>query len=226
VSYFFSVRGPQAHAFYVVFPVAALFAGSCWQVCAQAAGARMRRWERVAGVVLVSGVIMHASLAIDRWPRQSLYVDRPLVAAAISQRNDRYLGDRRDTLDEQQDHRPRPIDRLADPDAFLAARATDDLQIVRSAWAPVWMPGAGHFSSVSLTVTNRSGVAAWLDIRYVSSYAGPDGRVLETHDGVIKQILQPGQTREWRDAFADAIVPEGATRTVVITGAERAIPRK
>jgi hypothetical protein len=219
-SYFLSIRGPQAHAFYVVFPVAVLFAASCWQVGVEASGPRRRRWERVAAVVLGCGLILHTGLALDRWPRVSLYADRPLASAAILDKNDRYLGDRRDTLDALEDHRPRATDGVADPDAYLAARAADDLQIVRSAWSPV----AGLASRFSLTIVNRSRVAAWLDTRYTSTFTDASGRVVATHDGVIKQILQPGETRAWPDV-ADGDRPEGAVAaTIVITGAERVIP--
>ena len=84
--------------------------------------------------------------------------------------------------------------------------------------------GRAGVSKFSVAITNRSTVAAWLDIRYTSSYAGADGRVVATHEGVIKQILQPGETREWRD-LADGDLPDGATAaTMTITGAERAIP--
>jgi hypothetical protein len=219
VSYFFSIRGPQAHSFYVMFPVAALFAFSCWQVAATAGG-RSRRWERVAAGVIASAVIMHAGLAVDRWSRQSLYVDRALVAAAIDRPNDRFLGDRRDTLIETQDRRPRPVDRVQDVDAFLAARPTDDLQIVSAAWTPV----AGRFSSFAVTVTNRSRVAAWLDIRYATAYTNAANQLLTARQGVVKQILQPGETRTWRD-IADDLVPPGATAaTITVIGAERCVP--
>ena len=229
-SFFFSVRGPQAHSFYLAFPVAAFFAFSCWQTCAQAGGVEprvfrpgvysMRRWDRVAFVVIVCGVVLHAGLAIDRRPRQSLYVDRALVAAAVSQPNDRYLGDRRDTLIRQLDRRPRPIDGVADIDAYLAAGAIDDVQIVRSAWEPV----ADRVSRFSLTVTNRGHAAAWLDIRYGTAYVAANGQLLAAREGVIKQILQPGQTRTWTDIIDD-YVPEGATAaTITIVGAEKVIP--
>ena len=97
----------------------------------------MRRWERLAIGVLISSLVVHAGLAIDRGPRQSLYVDRELVAAAITDRNDRYLGDRRDTIYAKEDHRPRPIDPVKDAAAFLAASAVDDLQIRHVSWTPV-----------------------------------------------------------------------------------------
>ncbi len=102
----------------------------------------------------------------------------------------------------------------------------DDLQIVRSAWTPVSVPVAGRISSFALAITNRSRVAAWLDIRYATAYVGAAGQLLTAREGVIKQILQPGETREWRDV-ADGDVPPGATNaTITIIGAERAIPRR
>jgi hypothetical protein len=218
-SFFWSVRSPQAHSFYVVFPVAALFAASCWQVCTTASGAKWRRWERVAAGVIACGIVTHVGLAIDRWTRVSLYADRPLVAAAISDRNDRYLGDRRDTIDAIQDHRPRPEDRVSDPDAYMAARPTDDLQIVRQTWAPV----AGQASRFAVTIANRSRTTAWLDIRFTSTFTDAIGRVVATHDGVIKRILQPAAAQGFD--LADGDLPAGATTaSLVISGAERAIP--
>lgn len=219
-SYFGSVRGPQAHSFYLAFPVSALFAASCWQAAMGRPGAARRRWERVAVVVVACGVVTHAGLALDRWPRQSLYTDRPLVTAAIAHRNDRYLGDRRDTIDAAEDHRPRPGDGVADPEAWLAARATADLRIVSSSWAPV----AGRVSRFSITVENRSREVAWLDLRYAATFTDASARVVAVRDGVIKQLLQPGATRQWLDV-ADGDVPDGATAaTIALTGAERAIP--
>jgi hypothetical protein len=51
--YFWSIREPQAHAFYVVFPVAVLFAATCWQVWSRSNPNAWTRWARVAAVVLV-----------------------------------------------------------------------------------------------------------------------------------------------------------------------------
>jgi len=220
VSYFFSIRGPQAHAFYVVFPVAMLFAGTCWEVWSRAAGVRWRRWERVAAVILACGIVMHAGLAVDRWPRASLYANRPVVATAIHQRNDRLLGDRRDTIIERQDHEPRVADRVPDPAAFMSARPENDLQLRGS----TWRRGPFDVSIFDVSVTNRSAVTAWLDVRYETRYFGPEGQILASRQGVLKHIFEPGDTREWT-AIADDFVPSGASSaTLIITGAERAIP--
>ena len=219
-SFFLSIRGPQAHAFYVTFPIAALFACSCWRVSAQAAPQHRRRWERVAGVVIASGIVVHTGLALDRWPRLSLYADRPLVAAAITQRNDRFLGDRRDTAKELVDHRPRPIDGVADIDAYLAERPEDALQVVDSQWTRE----AAGVSRFRLAVANRGRAAAWVDIRYQTTYFGADGQSLESHEGVIKRIVQPGGTLAGLD-ISDDYAPSAAVRaTLIVTGAERVIP--
>ncbi len=220
VSYFFSVRGAQGHAFYVVFPVGALYAFTCWQARAAAAGGRLRRLERVAVVVLVSTVVMHAGIAIDRWPTGSLYADRALVAAAIDARNDRWLGDRRGTLLEARETHPRPRDAVADREAFLAARATEDLHVATPAWTPI----AGRISRFSLDLQHRGRHAAWLDVRYATTYMGADGQPIASREGVLKRILQPGQAL--RDiVIADGLVPDGAVDAVItVTGAERVIP--
>jgi hypothetical protein len=220
VDYFLSVRGPQAHAFYVVFPVAALFAASCWQVAGRSAGDRWRRWDRAAAVVMVCGLVMHAGLAIDRWSSVSLYAHRDLVAAAIGGPNDRLLGDRRDTRNDMQDHAPRPVDRVANVDAYLAARPENDLQIVTS----TWRRAAFDVSVFSVSVTHHGRAAAWLDLRYETVYTGPDGQVVATRQGVLKQILEPGETRSWAEV-ADDFVPAGTRdATMRLTGADKAIP--
>lgn len=218
-SYFLSIRGQQAHAFYLVFPVSAFVAVSCWDLAARFAGDRRRRWERVAIVVFASSVIVHVGLGIDRWSRQSLYVDRPLVAAAIADRDDRYLGDRRDTIYALEDHRPRSIDPVRDADAFLATSAVDDLRIADQRWEPV----AGQASRFFVTIENRSPTVAWLDLRYTSTYRDANG-VVATQEGVIKRIFEPGSTQAIE--LADGGVPTGATSaTLAITTAERAIPK-
>jgi hypothetical protein len=219
VSYFFSVRGPQAHSFYVLFPVAVFFACACWEARAATPGARVRRWERIAAVAVVSSVVMHAALALDRRGRQSLYVDRALVAAAIADRNDRYLGDRRDTAYGAGDRRPRPQDRIADEAAFAAATAVGDLEVTSATWHSV----AARLSAFDVTIANRGTAAAWVDLQYATSYLDAAGRPVAARTGVIKQILQPGATRTWRQ-IADGFVPEGAvSATFSVVGGEKVV---
>jgi hypothetical protein len=214
-SFFFSVRGPLAHAFYVVFPVSALytfyavrFLASTWL------------W-RGAAAVLAAGVVFHAGLALDRAPRRSLYSDRDVVRSAIDVPNDRFLGDRRDSAIEHQDRRPRPIDAVLDDGAFERARPDQDLAIARATWAPALF---GRVSSFDVTIRNQSRVAAYLDIRLAAAYTGATGQTVARREVVIKSILQPGSVRTWT-GVTDGSVPDGAVAaSLAVLSAEKCIP--
>jgi hypothetical protein len=220
VSFFWSVRGPQAHAFYVMWPVAAFFAFMCWEVRASARGGRLRGFERVAVVALASSIVLHAGLALDRRPRLSLYADRDLVAAAIAEPNDRYLGDRRDSLPEPVDRTPRSEDAIADPQAFLTADPLTSIEVVRTDWTSV----LDRVSVLTLTIANRSRAAAWVDIRYGTAYLGDLGQLLAVRNGVIKRIIQPGEERVFADLSDGGVPPGTRSVSVTVTGAERVVP--
>jgi hypothetical protein len=176
---------------------------------------------RVAAIVLVCGVVMHTGLAFDRAPRQSLYLDRPLVQAAISSRNDRFLGERRDSLIETRDRRARPIDPVADAAAYDRASPSDDLMVVSATWEPVVFARVSRFR---LAIRNASATAAYLDLRYTTRYRDAAGTEVSVRHGIVKEILQPGATRTWGD-IADGMVPAGAVRaTLSLDGAEKCIP--
>jgi hypothetical protein len=210
--------------------VALVYAAHCWQMYASstAVGGRRRLlpsalWvERIAAIVLASGVVMHAGLAIDRALRQSLYLDRPLVQAAIDARNDRFLGDRRDSLLETRDRRARPIDPVADRAAFDRAEAASDLVLSRAEWAPAVF---GVVSGFRVEIRNDSRFAAYVDIRYTARYRSAGGAEVAVREGVIKEILQPGAARRWGD-ITNGLVPAGAvSATFLLDGAEKVVPR-
>ena len=216
-SFFLSIRGPLAHAFYLVLPVSALYAVACWQTWV-VPHPRADWFNRLAAVALVSGVLMHLALAIDRLPRQSLYTNRSLVTAAIQLRNDRFLGDRRSSREEPVDVRPRPIDGIENPDAFLAANPADDLQIDTISWSPLL---GGRVSRFTMQIYNR-GIPAYTEIRYETTYSGVDGRTLEVREHTSRDILQPGVHRL---ETIDGLVPEGATAaTLKIVGGQKCVP--
>ena len=227
-SFFFSVRGPLAHTFYVLFPVAAVYAAYVWRAFAVSSHGvhGSNRWytawgPRIAAASLVSGLFMHAGLAIDRAPRRSLYLDRPLVDAAITTPNDRFLGDRRDSLIEAQDRTARPLDPVADRGAYNNATAAADLRLVRADWRPLL---GNRVSRFVVSISNAGKTAAYVDIRYEAEYVGEDGVLLARREGVIKEILQPGSSRTWQE-LTNGMVPEGAVgATLGLIGAEKCIP--
>jgi len=214
-SFFFSVRGPLAHAFYVVFPVSALYTFYALRLLDSA-------WLwRSAAVVLAAGVVFHTGLALDRAPRRSLYSDRDVVQAAIAVPNDRFLGDRRDSVIEQQDPRPRPIDGVLDEGAFDRGRPDQDLTIIGAKWSPALF---GRVSIFDVTILNQSRVTAYLDIRFAATYTGAAGQTVARREGVIKAILQPGSVRTWT-GVTDGSVPAGAVAaSLVVLNAEKSIP--
>lgn len=89
-SFFFSIKGPSSHTFYLMFPVAMLYSLHCYRRLVS------RRWARpVAVVLLVSGFIFHAGLAVEKFRTVSLYRNRSLVVKAIENRDYLLLGPRR-----------------------------------------------------------------------------------------------------------------------------------
>lgn len=201
VSYYFSVRGPQAHSFYVVFPVSVVFALTCWSERARANGGRLPRLERAAAVVIAASIALHLGLAFDRLQRLSLYADRDLVARAIAVKEAGLLGE---------------------PRQGAITSSPSDLEVVDMKWLPV----VGRISRFDLSIRNQGEDAAWLDVRLAANYLDASGTQIATRDLVIKQIIQPGQTRRFTD-LADDFVPDGAaTATLKIISAERVIPRR
>ena len=76
-SYSFVIEPPQAHAFYVLAPVAFLYAAFCWTFVDSP------RSRRIAAWVLGANVMFHAGLAVAQAPEKSLYKNRAPVAAAV-----------------------------------------------------------------------------------------------------------------------------------------------
>ena len=76
-SYWFVLEPSQAHAFYVVAPVAFMFAAYCWTSSTRRAGAGSRRSS--SGV----NIVLHIGQAYIQAPMKSLYRNREVVAAAI-----------------------------------------------------------------------------------------------------------------------------------------------
>jgi len=212
VAFMFSARRPYAHAFYVMFPVAFVYAAWWW------ARSASPHWYRVAAASFVAGGLMHAGLAIDRAGRLSLYADRPLVQAALTERNDRFLGDRR-TAPGRQDP-PRPLDPV-DPEAWLQANPARELTVVEMSWSTLPVADVSRFA---VAVQNTSAAAAYLDLQYATRYFDAAGMPIAERQGVIKAIVQPGETRRW-DSVADGSAPDGAVAADLrILTAEKVIP--
>ena len=80
VSFWFTTKAPAAHTLYITWPVAMLYAFHLWSPLLERA-----RWQRVAWMFLITGVLFHAGLGVGHWEERSLYKDRGRVLSAIEQ---------------------------------------------------------------------------------------------------------------------------------------------
>jgi hypothetical protein len=212
-SYAFSIREAQAHAFYVVFPVATLFAMSAWAGYIGRPGFR-----RTAAAVLVVNVLFQAGFALAVAPDRSLYRDRALAARAIAAHEDRWLGERRVAA-----ALPAALAFPAPsgPAGFDQASAREDLHVEQARWSRSVF---GRVSTFDLTIRNTGHSAAYVDLRYRATYTGADGREVATSDGLISEILQPGAVRRWPGLVDGLARRDAVSATLAILDADRVVP--
>jgi hypothetical protein len=89
VSFWFTTKDPAAHTFYVFLPVAMLYSFYCLEGWMKEA-----RWQKLAKVFLVCGIIYNAGFSLHRISTQSLYKNRAIAVSAIDQKNYRLLGEK------------------------------------------------------------------------------------------------------------------------------------
>jgi hypothetical protein len=204
-SYWFVMEPPQAHAFYVLSPVAFLFAAYWWTLvdspCAR----------RAAAVVLALAVAFHTGLAWAQIPEISLYRNRGVVAAAVRLKEPEMFGHRRDFA-------------IGGGPAALIDPArpydpTRDLQIVTARQRP----GPANSLHWTITLRNASRVVAFRDPLYITTYRDERGTVIDERHERIKDIFQPGDSQviELNDGYAT--VPFSAAE-MRIAAAEALLP--
>lgn len=90
LSFFFSVKGPSSHTYYLMFPVVMIYSFYCWQPLFK------KRWIRIlAAIFLISATIFQITLMDHNYRNKSMYLNREKPANAIFQKNFHLLGERR-----------------------------------------------------------------------------------------------------------------------------------
>jgi hypothetical protein len=90
ISFFFSVKGPSSHTFYITFPLAMVYSMYVWNEFFN------RVWfRRLMAGMLISGLIVSGVLVHEHYYSRSLYKNRNLVQKAIGEKNFHILGERR-----------------------------------------------------------------------------------------------------------------------------------
>ncbi len=89
-SFFFSVKGPSSHTFYVLFPLVMFYSFYCWEPLFR------RKWfTYLMLIMLVSGSITNITLAYHNYHLKSMYKNRELPLKAIQEKNYHLMGERR-----------------------------------------------------------------------------------------------------------------------------------
>ncbi len=100
ISFLFSVKGPSAHTFYVLFPLVSIYAFYCWQKYLN-----RKFWKTAAMITIVSCVVLGLSVSTDKYGRSSMYAHRDggtgkeLVSSALSTNDHTKFGKRRCEID-------------------------------------------------------------------------------------------------------------------------------
>jgi len=205
LSYWFVMEPPQAHAFYVLAPVAFAFAAYWWTLVDSP------RARRAAAVALTLSVAYHAGLAWAQRPEISLYRNRGVVAAAVRLKQPEMFAHRR------------PFAIGGGPIALIdPARPYDptrDVEVV----SEQQRPGPGGSIHWSVTLRNRSAVVAFRDLLYITTYRDDRGATVDERHERIKDIMQPGDvwTVELNEGYAG---PSFASADFRIAAAEALVP--
>jgi len=209
-SYFFaSNKDPQAHAFYVVAPLAMVFAFHGYGLVDSP------RLRKVSALLLVMGVVYHAGLAAARFGDRSLYKNRRVVLAALGEKLPEIFGHRRPFA---RDAGPIPAAEKTAPFDFANEQA--DLTITVDGWRR----GAGGSSLLDLTIQHTGAAAAYRDLRYVTEYRSASGELVRPGEGKVYEFIQPGQTLRlvaFNEGYVDA---RAARATFRVVGAEKVVP--
>ena len=200
LAYFFVMEPPQAHAFYVLSPIAFVFAAYCWSFVD---GPRSRR---IAAVVMGVSITFHAGLALAMGPGRSMYKNRAVVAAAVAQREPGYFAHRREYA----------MDAIASIDAPARRDPRDELAILSQDWSI----GPARAILWRVTVRNNSAARAYRDLFYTSVFRDSRGAAVLNRHGYVLDVIQPGETRtfEVNDGAADAPFTRASLEFVVAEG--------
>ena len=166
----------QAHAFYVVAPVAFMFAAYCWTFVDSP------RWRRIAAVLLAVNIVFHLGQAWIQAPQKSLYRNREAVATAVRLNEPEMFAHRRAFAI---DGGPIALDVSTRPYDVLRDIQVSDLRV---RLAP------GSDAVWTFTLRNASHTVAYRDIHYRTHYWNERGQEVKQQYDYIKDIFQPDTT--------------------------------
>jgi hypothetical protein len=203
VSYWFVMEPAQAHAFYVLAPIAVLFSAYCWSIVDSPSA------RRAAAFVVVINIAFHGGLAFVRLREDSLYTRRDVVAAAIESKDPGMLGHRRAFA---RDAGPYELDTAIPRDPRR------DLMVMQPQYTTRF-DGSVHWSFV---LENANPRVAYRDVLYFATYKQADGTEVQRHE-YIKEIFEPCDVRaiDLNDGYIDRPFVSASIR---VAAAEALVP--
>ncbi|NOR88424.1 MAG: hypothetical protein GQ527_12520 [Bacteroidales bacterium] len=91
LSFFFSIKGPSSHTFYILLPLSIFYSFYCYQWIISKKAFTLK----VLKVAAIIGVVFHFGLGVYNFQYKSLYVDRQKVEQSLQQMDYTILGYRR-----------------------------------------------------------------------------------------------------------------------------------
>lgn len=90
-SFFFSVKGPSSHTFYIMMPLAVIYSFHAYEWIISKKAFALKLLKGIA----ISGILFHIGLGIYNFKHKSLYLDRAKVQQSLDEMDHEILGTRR-----------------------------------------------------------------------------------------------------------------------------------
>jgi hypothetical protein len=91
LSFFFSIKGPASHTFYIILPLPVMYSFYCYDWLWQ----QYKHWKTAMYVAVISCFFFYLGLGLYNFSHKSLYKDRAKIQEAIDKKDYKILGKRR-----------------------------------------------------------------------------------------------------------------------------------
>ena len=91
LSFFFSIKGPSSHTFFIVFPIIVVYSFYCHAYLLS----KYKVWKKLMYGALLSSVFFYSAIANYNYKHKSMYKNRSLIEKAIIKKDHNILGKRR-----------------------------------------------------------------------------------------------------------------------------------
>jgi hypothetical protein len=203
--YWFVLEPSQAHAFYIVAPVAFMYCAYCWTFVDSP------RWRQFAAAMLAANIVFHLGQAWIQAPQKSLYRNREAVATAVRLKEPEMFAHRRPFAI---DGGPAVLDPTGRPYDALADIQLSDVHVTRGPrGAALW----------TLTLRNTNPRVAYRDVHYMTHYVNDAGHEVYRQYNYIQDIFQPGTTAKV-ELIEGFVQQPFTTTTIEVSGADALLP--